>query len=186
MTFLFIVIAMLTGGALALLLWSSRNRPAPSGGDAGQLNEESLGCKNAMNFQQVRQIFEIADVRYLSERVDRSVVRKVRKERHRVAVRFLEGMRQDFLHLEEAASIVAALSAEVDARQEWRRFRLGAEFRLKYAALRVKYATGLATSESFRELAWMVSSLAVQLERTVSEIAAGAALAQGERPSSQA
>lgn len=186
MTFLFILIAAMVGGALALLLWSSRNRPAPSGGDVCQLKEEGLTCSNAINFQQVRQIFESADIRYLSERVDRSTLRNVRKERHRVAIRFLEGMRKDFLQLEEAASIVAALSAEVDARQEWRRFRLGAEFRVKYAALRAKYALGLASSESFRELAWKVSSLAVQLERAVSEIAAGAALAQEGRPSSQA
>ena len=186
MTFLFLLIAIMVGGALGLLLWSSRNRHAPALGGAGHLKEESLTCKNAINFHHIRQIFEPADVGYVSTRVDRSVLRNMRKERHRVAIRFLEGLREDFLRLEEVSSVVAALSAEVDARQEWRRVLLGAEFRMKYSALRAKYALGLATSESFRDLAWMVSSLAVELERTISEIAAGAALAQERSPSSQA
>lgn len=187
MTFLFILIAMMVGGALGLLLWSSRSQQHPAaGGGVGELKEESLTCKNAINFHQVRQIFEPADVRYLSARTNRSALRNVRKERRRVALRFLQGLREDFLRLEEAGSIVAALSAEVDASQEWRRFRLGVEFRVKYAALRVKFLAGLPTSESFRNLAWMVSSLAVELERTVSEIAASAALAQQGQPSSQA
>lgn len=186
MTLFFIGIAIIVGGALSLLLWSRSDRPEPSSESVGQLKEESLTCGNATNFHCVRQIFEAADVRYLRERVNRSVLRNVRKERRRVALGFLSGLRQDFLQLEEVSSAIAAFSAEVDAGQEWRRFLLGAEFRIKYAALRAKYAVGLATPEAFRDLAWMVSSLAVGLERTVSEIAAGAALAQERPPSSQA
>ncbi len=186
MTVLFIVIATVVGGGLGLLLWSASHHSAPTQESIGKFDEQTLACKHTMNFQHVRQIFESADVRYLSERVDQSVLRSIRRERHRVMLKFLAGLHEDFLRLEEASSIVAALSEKVDARQEWRRFRLGAEFRLKYGLLRAKYAAGMATSNSCRELAWMVSSLALELERSVSEIAAGATLAQGQRPSSQA
>lgn len=185
MTFLFITIAIAVGSVLGLLLWSTRHRSTAAQEGMDQLSEQTLTCRHVANLQQLRQIFESADLTYLNKRVDRSVLRSVRKVRHRVATKFLAGLREDFLRLEEVSSIVAALSVEVDAREEWRRFRLAAEFRLKFAVLRTKYALGLATSDSFRNLAWMVSSLAVKLERAINEIAAGAALAQRQRPSSQ-
>lgn len=185
MTLTFTIIAVAVGGLLGLLLWSASHRSSRTQSNLDQIDEQSLTCRHAVNFQHVRQVFESGDDQYLAERVDRALLRSVRKERRRVARKFLEGLREDFLRLEEVSSIVAVLSAEVDARHEWRRFRLAAEFRLKYAALRAKYAVGLATADSFLNLAWIVSSRAMELERAVAEIAASAALAQSQRPSSQ-
>ena len=184
MTFLFVTIAVAVASVLGLLLWSTRHRSTTAHEGMDQFSEQTISCRHVANLQRLKQIFESADLCYLGRRVDRSVLRSVRKERHRVATKFLAGLREDFLRLEGVSSMVAALSVEVDAREEWRRFRLAAEFRLKFAVLRTKYALGLATTDSFRNLAWMVSSFAVKLERTINEIAAGAALAQRQRPSS--
>jgi hypothetical protein len=186
MTLAFIIIAVTVGGLLGLLLWSSGHRSSRAQRTVDQLDEEALTCRHAVNFQQVRQIFESTDERYLTDRLDRAVLRAVRKERRRIALKFLSGLQEDFARLQEVSSMVAVLSVEVEAHEEWRRFRLAAEFRVKYAVLRTKYAMGLAAPESFLQLAWMISSRAVELERAVSEIAASAALAQSQRPSAQA
>jgi hypothetical protein len=183
MTLAFVIIAVTVGGLLGLLFWSTGHRSSRAQTAVDQLDEEALTCKHAVNFQQVRQIFESADERYLADKVDAAVLRGVRKERRRVALKFLGGLREDFARLQEVSSIVAVMSPEVEAHEEWRRFRLTAEFRLKYTALRAKYAMGLAAPESFLNLAWMISSRAAELERAVAEIAASAALAQSQRPS---
>src|SRR5215471_11659208 len=156
MTFVLMAMALAVAALLGVLLWSSGKRSTPSEAGIESLSEEAFTCRHVSNLQQVRQVFESSDACYLREHTSRQVFKTVRIERRRVAVKYLQGLRADFLQLEEVSSMIAALSPEVDAKQELRRFRLAAGFRLKYVLLRLKFAFGLPTADSLSDLAWQV------------------------------
>jgi len=77
-----------------------------------------------------------------------------------------------------AAQLVATLSSEVKAHQEWRRFRLNLEFRLKYRLLKTRFALGATQFSSLGKLAILVSSLTMDLERAVNDLGAASLLAR--------
>ncbi len=137
------------------------------------------------HFPQIRQALDAADIRYIEERSGGKAAIKLRAERRRIALRYLEGLRHDFEQLMSSATLVAALSPEIDARQESKRFRLNVEFRLRYALARIKFSVLSPTSSGIGDLAAVVSSLAIHLDRLVNEIAATTALAQSRGTSTQ-
>lgn len=184
MTLLFLIIAIVVASLLGLLIWSSGRASSKNTPSAERLSDSSLECRHFSNFQQLKQIFDVLDIRYLKERAHGTVSTAVQQERRIIALKFLHGLREDFLRLQEASSIVAAMSPEVDAQEEWRRFWLTAAFRVKFVLLRIRFATGLPTSTAFQDLAWLVSSVAMEFERSIKEIAARAALAEQQNPSS--
>ncbi len=169
MNLLLIVMGVLVASVLGLLLWSTGRRVSERGPVRDEIENLCLAGKHVINLPQIRQAIEPADFEYLSERSDAKMVRKIRKERRRIALRYLEGLREDFERLVDTAQAVAALSPEVEAKEEWKRFRLSAEFRIKHRLVWAKFALGAPTFPGLEGIAVMVSSLALDLERAVAK-----------------
>ncbi len=184
MSALLVTFGVLVAGLLAVLVWSSGRKPRT--GCAAATPEECFTspCHHLANLTQIRQAFEVADLDYLAARGGRVVAKRVKGDRRRVGIAYLNGLRGEFDRLMEATARIAAFSPEVQAKQEWRRFRLALEFRLRYSVLRLKFAVGALSFHGLRDLASMLSTLAVELESTMGELAAAAAL--GHNPSRSA
>lgn len=185
MSALLVPLGIFVGLLLGILLWSSARRPRTR--HPAPLREDCfvLTCQHLPNLSQIRQALERADVEYVATRASRKTAKRVQQERRQIVAAYLTGLREDFDRLMEATTKVAALSPKVEAGHEFRRFRLALEFRVKYALLRVKFATVAPSFSGLSNLAWMVSSLAIDLERAMSEVAAGAALGENHSPSAK-
>jgi hypothetical protein len=162
---------------LSVLLWSTTRKPRNENLSPPDEDCFALPCQHLTTLPQIRQALELADIEYLAARGNHTTVKRVRRERRRVVLAYLDALREDFDRLMEATNRVAAFSQEVKAKHEGRRFALAAEFRLKHALLRVRFATGVSSFSGLANLVSMVSSRAIELDRVMTEIAAGAALA---------
>jgi hypothetical protein len=175
---LLVPVAVFVGLVLGALLWSSARGPRTRRLSAPQEEDcFTVTCEHLPNLPQIRQVLDSADIEYLTRRGRRETAKRVRRERRRIVAAYLTGLREDFDRLMEATTKVAAFSPKVEASQEFRRFRLALVFRVKYTLLRVKFAAGVLSFSGLGNLAWMLSSLAIDLERAMNEVAAAAALA---------
>jgi len=170
MNLLLVIVGIVVAGLLGLLLWSTMRKPGGHQRTNHEIVSISLTCKHLLNLSQIRQALEHADFEYLTEKSDPKVASKVRKERRRIALKYLGGLREDFEQLMGAAQVLASLSPEVKAQEEWKRFRLSVEFAIKYHLVRVKFAMRAPTFPGLENLAQLVSSLAMDLERAVTEV----------------
>ena len=176
---LLLIIGVLVAALLGLLLWSTgKNAPARKQ-IQGKPASLDLTCKHAMNLSQIRQALERDDLDYIATKLDAQKVHNVKKERRQIALKYLADLREDFERLMDTAQIVVSLSPEVEAKEEWKRFRLAAEFRVKYQIARAKFSMGAFGFPRIEELSNIVSGLEIELEKVVSEIS-HAALATSE------
>jgi hypothetical protein len=178
MNILLLTAGIAVAALLAGLVYSAgRRKPAPPN-PAESLAAFSFSCSHLANLSQLRQALDSADFEYVRNHLDPSTARRLRRERNRVARTYLEAIHEDFANLMRATQLVAALSPEVVAHQEWKRFHLNLEFQLKYRLLKAKFALGAAQFRSLGNLAVLVSSLAMDLERAVNESGATSLLAR--------
>jgi len=183
---LFVTFGVMVAALLGALLWSTGRKSRPDE-ESALLQEDcfTLPCRHVASLSQVRQSMEAADIEYLAARCTPATLKRVQKERRRVVISYLEELREDFDRLMEATTRVAVFSPEIEARQEWRRFRVSLEFRAKYTLLRIKLAVGVPGFSGLGNMASIVSTLAIELERAMAEIAAKAALADSISPSTE-
>jgi hypothetical protein len=174
---LLVAFGVLVAILLGALLWSSGRKSRPEKSALLQSDCFTLPCQHVANLPQMRQSLEATDMEYLTARCTRATLKRVQGERRRVVLFYLEELRGDFDRLMEATTRVAVLSPEIEAKHEWRRFRLSLEFRAKCALLRVRFAVGVPGFSGLGNIASMVSKLAIELDRAMTEIAAAAALA---------
>jgi hypothetical protein len=162
---------------LLLFLWSVR--AARRGGkpttEASVLDEYGRG--HVAHLPQVRQALAAADFEYLSQRAPQAVTRRVRQERRRVALAYLFAVREDFQSLVRLANIIAVLSPEVAAVEEFERVRLTAKFAWRYGVIRMQLRAGLAPLPRLDALSDFVSSMSVRMETAMKELGERAALA---------
>ena len=163
---------------LALLVWalsSPRKRRPLNAGSAVDL--EQTGRRHATYLPLIRRALSPADFVFLEARGPRRLAARVKKERRRVALSYLEGLHGDFLQLVRVAKVVAALSPEVAAAQELERVWLSAQFSWRYRMLRAEVYAGTVSLRSLDGLSHMVSELAVRVENAMSELGERAAIA---------
>jgi len=182
---LLVTFGILVAALLGALLWSSGRRRRPEGSASLQGSFFPLPCQHLANLPQIKQAIERADLEYIKTRVSPATANRLRRERRRIVLAYLDGLREDFDCVVDATTRVAAFSPQVEAKHEFQRLRIAAEFRVRYALLRVKFGIGVSAFPDLSRLAWMVSSLAVELERAMNEVAAGAALAENGSRSTQ-
>ncbi|MBS1840809.1 MAG: hypothetical protein JSS69_09110 [Acidobacteria bacterium] len=178
MTTLLIIAGIVVLGLLAGLVYREGKRKALPVNTAESSEDIGFSCGHHANLAQLRQALDSADLEYVKNRVKPRAARRFREERRRIARCYLEALHEDFTRLMRAAQLVAALSPEVEATLEWRRFRLNLEFHLKYRILAAKFAMGAVPFAPLEKLATIVSSLAMDLERVINEI--GAASLRGQ------
>jgi hypothetical protein len=163
---------------LLLFLWSMRTarRGGKPSTEASVLDEYGRG--HVSHLPQIRQALGVADSKYLAQKAPGALARRVRRERQRVALVFLSAVREDFQGLLRLAKIIAVLSPEVAAVQEFERLRLTIRFAWRYELLRMQLRAGLAPLPRLDALSDFVSSMSVRMETAIKELGERAALAE--------
>jgi len=133
--------------------------------------------RNVTYFPQVRQALAVDDFAFLASRGSRSLVCRVRKERRRIALAYLESLRNDFLELWGLARVVASLSPKVSIAQEFERLRLGLTFAVRYETIRITFLLGFAPLPALGSLSEVVGRLAIRLETAMRDLGERSALA---------
>jgi hypothetical protein len=168
-------------GFVAILLlalgWALRSPRKQRKLEADPRSLEELGQRHVTYLPQIRQAFATTDYEFLSEKASREVQRRVRRERRSVALAYLAALRGNFQSLLRMARVIAALSPEVVAVQEFERLRLTGMFAWRYQMIRWRLWTGLAPMTQLDGLSNLVSGLSVRLEMAVQELGERAAAA---------
>ena len=172
--FLFFGIVAVLLLVLGWALWKPPER-GKLRGDPRSFDED--GRRHVTYLPQIRQALAKADFKFLRERASDKVQQRVRRERRGVALAYMDALRGDFQSLLRMARVIAVLSPEVAAVQEFERLRLTAKFSWQYQMIRWKLMAGFATLPQLDGLSNLVSGLSVRMEAAMKELGERAALA---------
>jgi hypothetical protein len=162
---------------LLLLVWVLRDPRKRARPESDPDFTEELGQRHVNYFPQVRQALAAEDLVFLSSRGSTHLVRRMRKERRKIALGYLSCLRGDFLRLWRLARVIASMSPKVGAAEEFARLRLGLTFSLHYELIRIKFALGFAPLPELGSLSDTVSRLSIRLETAMNNLGERAALA---------
>jgi hypothetical protein len=133
--------------------------------------------RHVTHLAQIRQALTRADYDFLSKNASGELQRRVRRERKGVALAYLAALREDFQSLLRMAGVIAVLSPELAAVDEFERLRLTAKFAWQYQMVRWKLLTGFASPPQLDGLSNLVSGLSVRMEAAMKELGERAAAA---------
>jgi hypothetical protein len=171
---------LLTAFAVLLLILLAsvlRDPRRLSNSDDDLASKEELGRRHVTYFPQVRQAIDAEDFTFLASRGLPKLTDRVRKERRTIALAYLVCIRADFLRLWRLARVIASMSPQVGAAQEFSRLRLGLVFSLRYEIIRIKFFFGIAPLPELGSLSNEVSRLSIRLETAMKNLGESAALA---------
>jgi hypothetical protein len=162
---------------LLLLFWALRGPRTQTKLESGPGFHEETGGRHVSFLPQIRQALAKRDEEFLSGRGLRTLQRRVQRERRDVALAYLSALQGDFQRLLRMARIIAALSPEVAALQEFERFGLTVKFGWRYEIIRMQLRAGLAPIPRLDGLSDLVGGLSVRMETAMKELGERAALA---------
>jgi hypothetical protein len=167
----------LIGLLLIVFAWSLQTprRPAPLSSRSGANDE--CGRRHMTYLPQIQQAFAETDYDFLSKNASREVLRCVRQERRGVALAYLAALREDFQSLLRMARVIAALSPELAAVDEFERLRLTAKFAWQHEMIRWKLLAGIAPVPQLHGLSDLISGLSIRIEAALKELGERAAVA---------
>jgi hypothetical protein len=162
---------------LVLLIWSLRSpkKQPLSSLDAATFKDPDR--RHATYLSQIHRALAPADFEFLASHGSAKLVRRVRKQRRRIALLYLSSVQEDFQKLLRLARVIAVLSQEVGAAQEFERLWLGVQFGLRCQMIRIGLLCGFAALPQLKGLSQMVSGFAVRMETAIAELGERAALA---------
>lgn len=169
--FFVIVVALLVAG----FGWSLRTLKNRSRALIGLAELEDLPRQHVSYFAQVQQALKTQDSQYLASRGLPKLARQVRIERRQIAFQYLAGIRQDFQKLLRLARVIAVLSPEVNAVQEYERFELTLQFAWRYRLAYLSLKLGQSPLPLLTELCHVVSGLSVRVEGIINYLGEQAA-----------
>lgn len=175
LTFIFfvpIVVAL-----LILLVWALRKPESRNAWKVEPASIEQPRPRHATYLPLIRQALCPADLEFLEAQGSPVLARRVRKERRRIALSYLNELRNDFQGLLRLAQVIASLSPEVGAAQEWERLRLSFRFSCRYQIVRAGLYSGLLVLPQLSGLSQLVSELAFRMETAIKELGERAVLA---------
>jgi hypothetical protein len=167
----------LVGALLLLLAWALRGPARQTKPGASPDDLEETGGEPLNFLPQIRQALASADYEFLAARGLPGVQRRVRRERQDVALAYLSALRKEFRSLLRMARIIAVLSPEIEAVQEFQRLRLTVTFLWRYELIRMKLLAGFAPLPQLESLSNLISGLSVRLEAAMKELGERAAFA---------
>ena len=168
---------------LLLLALALRGSGAQAKGAKGLGPLEESNWAHVNFLAQIRQALASEDDEFLMRTAPSSLRPRVRRERRRVALRYLSAMRQDFESLLRTAKIIAALSPGIGVGQEFERLLLGMKFLWRFRLVQLALYAGYAPLPQVNELGNLISGLSVRLEGAMKALGERAALV-GEMASS--
>jgi hypothetical protein len=162
---------------LLLLAWALRGPTKARESQSVPSELRETGRRHVSFLPAIQQALGPTDFQYLSRRASSALVRRVRRERRRIALAYLSALREDFNSLLRMASIIARLSPELAVVQEFERFRLTVEFAWRYQMIRMMLWAGFAPIPYLEDLSELISALSIRMETAVKEMGERAALA---------
>jgi hypothetical protein len=165
------------GLLLLLFAWSLRKPARRTVTPLSVKLLEEGGQRHVTYLAAIRQALAEVDYDFVLQHGSLSLLRRFRRERRRVAIGYLAALRGDFQRLLEMARVIAVLSPEVAALEEFERLRLTVKFRWRFEMIRMELWAGFAPLPQLSGLGNLVSGLSVRMERAVKELAERAAMA---------
>jgi hypothetical protein len=165
----------IVGLLIVLLAWALRNRKR-SAAHFSALLPQDLNRSAFTHLPSIRQALAPADLEFLALRAPRGFVRRLRRERRRIVLSYLTFLRGDFEKLLQLARVIALLSPEVAAVQEFERLRLTANFMWRYRLVWMRVWTGFAPLPQMDILSNLLSGFSVRVETIMKELGERAAL----------
>lgn len=177
MSFSLVFFVIVTFVLLCLLGWALRGPRATAVPkmDPGVLEETDRS--HITCFPQVQRALAKEDYIFLASKGSTQLARRVRKERREIALAYLAFLREDFQKLLQLARIIAVLSPEVEAGEEFERLRQSMKFSMHYQLIRMKLLLGFNPLLEMGSLSQAVSGLTIRLEAAMKELGERAALA---------
>ena len=172
----FIVAVAFALALAAILLWSFRSAHKRRRGRHG-LAVLNSAPQHLCNMGPIRRSQDPSDFGYAAERGGTELGNRLRRERRKVVLLYLESLRSDFDQLLRIARVVALLSPEVSSSHEYERLRLSILFRLRFQLVKLRFLFGDAAMPQFVSLGQMVTSLAIRMETSMATLGERAALA---------
>jgi hypothetical protein len=102
---------------------------------------------------------------------------RLRRERKRIALRYLNALEEEYQLLLEAARILAKTAPEISAMDELERFRLSVRFIVYCRYLRWRLWFGLQPWDLFGNISDMAGEITLRLEMAAARIGERAAMA---------
>jgi len=164
-------------GLLLLLAWALRGPRTQAKPGAISKSFESGDRLHVNSLPQIRQALDVADYEFLGQKGGTALQRRVRRERRGIALAYLSALRLEFEDLLRMARIIAGLSTEIVALQEFERVRLTAKFMWSFEMVRMKLLLGFVSLTQLDALSNLISGLSVRLEAAIKELGEHAALA---------
>ncbi len=166
---------------VGLLLWAIR--PAEIKFRSTEEVFETLSApRHYYRLPQILQALQTKDTEFLRERGHPELCERVRAERKGIALEFVSLLEKDYQTLIEASRVLAAMTPEVVAADEWQRFRLSLGFAWGCRLLRFRLRTSLRPWNGFARLSERAGQLSYRLELATTQIGERAAIAS-ELPS---
>jgi hypothetical protein len=159
---------------LLLLAWALRG--GRQSRDASARIEDVVES-HVQYIPQIQQALADEDRQYLLTNGGAHLLKTVERDRRKVTGEFLDALQSEFHRLLRMASIVAALSPEIEPLQEFERLRLTAVFKCRLQLVRARLHMGSAPSRELGELSDVVSRLNVRMEAAMRVLGERAALA---------
>jgi hypothetical protein len=161
---------------VVLLAWALRP-PKRRSMDASQVFEALSEQRHYACLPQILQALRQEDTDYLNDRGRNDLIRRLRMERKRIALRYLGRLEEDFEILLEASRILAALSPEVIPMQEYERFKLNLRFAFFCRCLSWRLRLGLQPWGAFGAISDMAGDITLQLEAATASLGERASMA---------
>jgi hypothetical protein len=172
----FIAAAVFAVGMAVLLLavFGAAGRPK---GEREGLHALDSAPQHLCYMGPMRQSLDPGDLRYVAGKGGPDLARRLRRDRRRVALLYLDAIQKDFEQLLRIARVVALLSPEISGMQEMERLRLALLFRVRFQTVKIRFLLGAVAIPQLTALGEMVTSLALRMETSVQELGERAALA---------
>lgn len=164
--FFFALIALL----LVLFFWSLRNPKGPAVPAATSEILQDLQASHVTHLPQIRRALAPADLAFAAKRIPREALRRMQRDRRKVALAYLSALRAELERLLRTARIVAALSPEVAGGQELARIVLTLNFLWRYRMIRVSVWAGFTPLPQISDLGDLLSAYSVRLEEAIREL----------------
>jgi hypothetical protein len=170
---MFIALAVIL---IAVLMWAVR----PPRGLFVSVDEVFKALSEKRHYARLPQILQSLreeDTDFLSARGYDELASRLRRERKRITLRYLNSLEEEYQLLLETSRILARTAPEVSAMDELERFQMGLRFVLLCRYLRWRLRFGLQPWDVFGILSDMEGEMTLQLEVAAARIGERAAVA---------
>jgi hypothetical protein len=170
---LFIIFAVFL---IALLAWAVRP-PRKAALSVDQVLDTLCEKRHYARLPQILQCLREDDTDFLAAEGHKELAAQLRRERKRIALRYLSSLQEEYQLLLETSRVLAKIAPEISMTDEFQRFRLSLRFVLCCRYLRWRLRLGLQPWDAFGILSDMEGDITLSLEAATAHIGERAALA---------